>query len=99
MINSSLLFTETIGRLKVDLQLRLKENRSFFKTNKWEVYLPNELKKYSDKEIFIIEDVVLNGESLEREKELVRKCGYKSENVRAAAVLLNSLVTKGSKAL
>lgn len=56
------------------------------------------MKKYSDKKILIIEDVVLSGDSLEREKELVRKCGYKSENVRPAARFVSTVaIYSGNK--
>lgn len=76
----------------------VEENRSIsFKTRKWAVYLPDELEKYKDKKILIIEDVVLSGDSLEKELELVKQCGYKPENIKSAAVFVSTVAIYSNK--
>ena len=45
----------------------------------------------------MIEDVVLSGDSLEREKRLVSQCGYKEENVRSAALFASTVAIYSGK--
>ena len=77
----------------------VEENRPYyFVTRKWAAYLPQELEQYKDKKILIIEDVVLSGDSLEKELDLVKRCGYKQENIRSAAVFVSTVAVHSNKA-
>lgn len=77
----------------------MEESRSIcFETSKWKAYLPDELACFSDRRILILEDVVLTGDSLEREKELLRKCNYEPKNIKAAAVYVSQTALNSNKA-
>lgn len=76
----------------------VEDNRQYFyKTGKWETYVSNEIEKYKDRKILIIEDVVLSGDSLLEEKKLLVQCGYKEENIRAAAVFVSNIAISSKK--
>lgn len=84
--------------IKSKFTIPVEENRKlFFNTRKWAVYLPDELEKYKDKKILIIEDVVLSGDSLEKELEVVSQCGYKPENIKTALVFISTVALYSNK--
>lgn len=76
----------------------IEKNRAYFYvTKRCEVYVSNEIEKYKDKKILIIEDIVLTGDSLVEEKKMLLDCGYKQENIRSAALFVSNIAVDTEK--
>ena len=85
-------------KIGTEFTVPVEKNRKFsYKTGKCEVYVSDELDKYKDKKILIIEDIVLSGDSLEKEKELLINCGYKPDNIRSAALFVSNIAVCSNK--
>lgn len=81
-----------------EFPVSIEENSKYcFKTSKWEVYLSNDLEKYKDKRLLVIEDVVISGDTLEEELKVLKECGYSSKNIRTAALFVSGVALKSNK--
>ena len=68
-----------------------------YKTDKWEVWLSNDIEEYTDKKILVIQDVVLTGDSLQGVRKALIECVYARENIKFAAVFVSSVAVKSQK--
>lgn len=73
------------------------EGKYGYTTSKWQVYFSNDIEKYTDKKILVIQDVVLSGDSLQGVREALKKCGYSEKNVRFAALFVSTVSINSNK--
>lgn len=68
-------------------------NWECFSTNKWIIYVPDEVLHFKNKKILFIDDVTISGETLAKFKQFLTNNGVKEERIFTMTLYANSKIT------
>lgn len=60
-----------------------------YTTDRWETFLPGNLRDSGAQKVLILEDAVISGDSMKRIREVLKGQGFVDEQIRTAALIVN----------